>query len=214
MAYVALSDFLKYSEIKDDPAALQTFLDAAENIVENYLGYSPVYQQYTNVLSGSGHNGLALQAKPVQGIMEVLVNGERIPVHNFFVAEEFLYSKNPEFTFPAGKKNIIVSYSAGYQIPDTQEPTLEDDVIDGGDAFSVFGDEDEVSGGGAVTLPGMPQIIVQTVLRIAALLESESSGNIGVTGKNFAESGGRTFVNFINFDKYLLPISTYKLLVI
>jgi hypothetical protein len=53
-----------------------------------------------------------------------------------------------------------------------------------------------------------------TVLRIAALLLSESDGNIGVQSKSFADSGTRTFINTVNFDKYLIQISIYKILTI
>ena len=55
-----------------------------------------------------------------------------------------------------------------------------------------------------------PEIIKLTVLRIAALLQSESDSNIGVTSKTFGDSGNRTFINTVNFEKYLQPISQYK----
>jgi hypothetical protein len=58
----------------------------------------------------------------------------------------------------------------------------------------------------------MPTIIKLTVLRIAALLQTESDNNIGVTGVSFGESGSRTFINTVNFDKYLIQISKYALL--
>jgi len=58
----------------------------------------------------------------------------------------------------------------------------------------------------------MPEVIKMTVMRIAALLQSEENSNIGVTSKSFGDSGMRTFVNTINFDKYLVQISKYKLI--
>jgi hypothetical protein len=58
----------------------------------------------------------------------------------------------------------------------------------------------------------MPDIIKATVLRIAAILQAESDSNIAVTSKSFADSGTRTFINYTDFSKYLLPISSYKLL--
>ena len=57
----------------------------------------------------------------------------------------------------------------------------------------------------------LPQIIKLTVLRIAALLQTESNSNIGISGKSFMD-GSRTFTNFTNFSKYLDACSKYKLI--
>lgn len=57
----------------------------------------------------------------------------------------------------------------------------------------------------------LPQIIKLTVLRIAALLQTESNNNIGISGKSFMD-GSRTFTNFTNFDRYLIACSKYKLI--
>ena len=57
----------------------------------------------------------------------------------------------------------------------------------------------------------LPQIIKLTVLRIAALLQTESNNNIGISGKSFMD-GSRTFINFTNYDKYLIACSKYKLI--
>lgn len=58
----------------------------------------------------------------------------------------------------------------------------------------------------------IPELIKLTVLRIATLLQSESDSNIGITSKSFGDSGTRVFQNYTNFDKYLKPLSRYKLL--
>ena len=57
----------------------------------------------------------------------------------------------------------------------------------------------------------LPQIIKLTVLRISALLQTESNNNIGISGKSFID-GSRTFTNFTNFDRYLIACSKYKLI--
>ena len=57
----------------------------------------------------------------------------------------------------------------------------------------------------------LPAIIKLTVLRIAALLQTESNNNIGISGKSFMD-GSRTFTNFTNFSKYLDACSKYKLI--
>lgn len=57
----------------------------------------------------------------------------------------------------------------------------------------------------------LPAIIKLTVLRIAALLQTESNNNIGISGKSFID-GSRTFINYTNYDKYLIQTSKYKLI--
>ena len=57
----------------------------------------------------------------------------------------------------------------------------------------------------------LPPIIKLTVLRIAALLQTESNNNIGISGKSFID-GSRTFINYTNFSKYLDACSKYKLI--
>lgn len=57
----------------------------------------------------------------------------------------------------------------------------------------------------------IPSIIKLTVLRIAGILQTENSGNIGITSKSFQDSGSRTFVNTTDFSKYLLQISDYRI---
>ena len=57
----------------------------------------------------------------------------------------------------------------------------------------------------------LPAIIKLTVLRISALLQTESNNNIGVSGKSFMD-GSRTFINYTNFSKYLDTCSKYKLI--
>jgi hypothetical protein len=185
MSYVPVEELQKYSNVHGEPALQQGYVDAAENIVNAYLGYSPALHGYTQYFDGTGTNELQLKAKPV-ALTAVEINGETIPLSEFYGTpdSEFIYYNK---VFPCGKKNVTVTYNAGWGItPDDDEANSE-------------------------YLPG---IIKLTVLRIAALLQTESDNNIGVTSKSFADSGTRTFVNTVNFDKYLIQISGYKILVI
>ncbi|MCL2157657.1 MAG: hypothetical protein FWH54_06515 [Methanobrevibacter sp.] len=58
----------------------------------------------------------------------------------------------------------------------------------------------------------IPEIVKMTCLRIASILEAESNGNIAISSKSFGESGSRQYINYTNFDKYLLQISSYRLM--
>ena len=57
----------------------------------------------------------------------------------------------------------------------------------------------------------MPPVIVVSILRIATLMLSETGGNIGLTGKSFADNS-RTFVNYSNYRKYLQPLDSLRIL--
>lgn len=48
----------------------------------------------------------------------------------------------------------------------------------------------------------VPDIVKMTIIQIASLMLEESGGNIGITGKSFADNS-RTFINNTNFDKWL-----------
>ena len=56
----------------------------------------------------------------------------------------------------------------------------------------------------------VPDAIKLAALRIAALMLEEANGNIGVTGKTFADMS-KQFISYTNYDKYLRPISGYRL---
>jgi hypothetical protein len=58
----------------------------------------------------------------------------------------------------------------------------------------------------------IPELLRITVLRLAALLNTEAKGNIGVTSKSFGDSGSRTFLNNTDYNRYLFPVSSYCLL--
>jgi hypothetical protein len=186
MSYVSVEELQKYSNVYGEELLQQSYIDASENIVNNYLGYSPALHGYTHYFDGTGTNELQLKSRPITTTISVEINGESISLSEFYTImdSEFLYYNK---IFPCGKRNIKVEYDAGYGI------TVDDDVTN-----SAY----------------LPEIIKLTVLRIASILQAESDGNVGITSKSFADSGTRTFTNYTNFDKFLLPISSYKILVI
>jgi hypothetical protein len=209
MSYVSVERFQRYCGVQAKPELLKTYIDAAQNILASYLGYEPSYTHYTTIVQGTGTSQVSLQAKPIQTILELLIDGEVLPSSQCITRNEFLYRK--KVPFPEGS-TIIVTYGAGYAEVEEDSGDGDDGIIDGGDAATVYDDNPQASG--ALILTPMPYIIKLTVLRIAALLQAESDSNIGITSKSFGESGSRTFINYTNFDKYLLPIANYKLLVV
>jgi hypothetical protein len=56
----------------------------------------------------------------------------------------------------------------------------------------------------------IPGIIQITALRIASLLQQEAGGNIGITGKSFADNS-KSFINYSDYKKYLRPLDGLRL---
>jgi hypothetical protein len=199
--YCSLETFQKYSNVFSDNTELQeSYINAAENIVESYLGYSLKKANYVAIINGTGNELLSLKVKPITKIISVSINGIEKNIDEFNTEEEFLiYSKD---IFPEGIKNITVEFEAGYSVDTTINDLNE---LDGGNAEDIINE---------TIRSNIPKIILLTILRIAALLQSESDSNIGITSKTFGDSGTRTFINYTNFDKYLIPLNHYKLLII
>jgi hypothetical protein len=186
MSYVKIEELKEYSGAHDEDNLLQNYIDSAEDIVNTYLGYSPTLHNYIQYFDGTGTNELQLKAKPIETIISIEIGGQSISLSEFYNIgnSEFLYYNK---TFPSGKRNIKIEYDAGWGV------TVDDDTANG---------------------EYLPKIIKMTVLRIASILQSESNQNIGVSSKSFGDSGTRTFINYTDYSKYLLPISIFKILVI
>ena len=143
------------------------FIGAAQNIVENYLGYEIEIKEYIKHFALHSSNVIKAGAKNITVVKEITIDGA--PVEDYYIDDDKIILKQPVIS-----DNIIITFTAGFS-------------------------ED------------LPQIIKLTVLRIAALLQTESNNNIGISGKSFMD-GSRTFTNFTNFDRYLIACSKYKLI--
>ncbi|AFG37633.1 hypothetical protein [Spirochaeta africana] len=164
----------KYTGVNtDDDMMLGMYLDSAAQIVINYLGYSPELETYTDLMDG-GTDTLQLAAKPVDDVQQLkVVGGESIDPGEYHINEERIFLTRE---LPAGRRNIMITYSAGYAPED------------------------------------IPGVIQMTVLRIAALMQTEADGNIGITSKQFGDTGSRTFIQTTNYDKYLKILSRYRIM--
>jgi hypothetical protein len=214
MGLVSLADFQKYTNtFQNDTSLQESYLESAESIVFDYLGYDLLYKEYTETIIIEGKtNKIKLNAKPIQKLAGIKVNNISQPISNFAIVGNSLIDNSYFFV-----KNDIVSvnYFAGYKSAEnSNDDPSEDDIIDGGSPDTIYDDDNYDGGTPFDRIYLLPNIIKTTVLRIAALLQTESDSNIGVTSKSFGESGSRTFVSFTNFDKYLLPISKYRIIAI
>ena len=213
MAFISVADFVKFTGIVTEKTdVVEMCLGSATEIVENYLGYGLALAKYATTHNGNGTHELQLRARPVQTLLRVTIGGAIIPAGNFETSNEFLVHKNG--IFPTGDRNIQVVYWAGFTPSGDVDIGGGDGILDGGNAGTEVATID-LDGGGAIfgeSGATLPVVIKNAILRIAALLQTESQNNIGVTSKSFADSGSRTFVSFTNFDKYLSPVSGHKLI--
>lgn len=165
---VTKEELIEYTGVELESAELSLiFIGAAQNIVENYVGYEIESKEYTKHFELHSSNIIKVGVKNITNVTEITVDGTL--VEDYYIDDDKIILKQPVIS-----DNIIVTFTAGFSID-------------------------------------LPQIIKLTVLRIAALLQTESNNNIGISGKSFMD-GSRTFTNFTNFDKYLIACSKYKLI--
>ena len=152
------------------------FLCTAEDIVISYLGFDPKQQEYTDVVaSGSGSRRLYLPVRNITAVQALTVGTADVDTMQVKTYDDYISFIDHTSKFPIGEDNIVVSYTAGWEIGQ------------------------------------MPSVIVVSILRIATLMLSETGGNIGLTGKSFADNS-RTFVNYSNYRKYLQPLDSLRIL--
>ena len=160
-------------------------------------------QGYTGVEFEAGNNIAELFIGSAQNIVENYLGYEiEIKEYNKHFA---LHSSN---VIKVGVKNITAVSTITVDGTPVEDYYIDDDKI--------ILDQPVISDNIIVTFTAgfstdLPQIIKLTVLRIAALLQTESNNNIGISGKSFMD-GSRTFINYTNFDKYLIACSKYKLI--
>ena len=145
----------------------ELFIGAAQNIVENYLGYEIESKEYTKHFALHSSNVIKCGVKNITNVSAISIDGTL--VEDYYIDDDKIILNQPVIS-----DNIIITFTAGFTTD-------------------------------------LPQIIKLTVLRIAALLQTESNNNIGISGKSFMD-GSRTFTNFTNFDRYLIACSKYKLI--
>jgi hypothetical protein len=228
---ISAADLENYTGKKlDNGDALQTYVDSALDIIKNYIGYDPEIGFHTEIIRGYGTDKIQLKHKPVNLVYkitdyetgDILFEAKQSLTQDYIASEEFVTFKN--MVLP--DRRLIAEYIGGWGFMDYSA-----NAVDGGDAETVSFDpvldcgtaEDFdffnlIPGGSAVSIGvienNIPVLFKQTALRIAALLLTEADNNIGITSKSFGDSGSRTFVSYTNFDKYLFPLSRYKLIVI
>ena len=116
MGYVYLTSWKKYANKRDEDASgealYQIYLDAAEDIVEEYLGYDPVEADYTQTIEGTGTDTLPLRAKPVTVLTSVTIDGESRDVADFTIDDNDIIDTTGNVF--AEYSEIEIEYTAGW----------------------------------------------------------------------------------------------------
>jgi len=113
MSAVNVDTFNDYiSQFEDDTNGLkQIYLDSAEAMIIDYIGYDFNLIEYEEVLDGTDLNYILLSAYPVTALTSVTIDDQIIDIANFSIKREKLtYVKN---IFKASSV-IALEYTAGY----------------------------------------------------------------------------------------------------
>ena len=119
---------------------------------------------------------------------------------------------SPHLLLPSRNIKELISLSLDGKETDCSEMILLDDRIRFRDHKRKFskGCPVSISYQGGWKADEMPAVIRLSIMRIATLMLSETNGNIGLTGKSFADNS-RTFINYSNYKKYLEPLDGLRI---
>lgn len=112
-----VKQWLGMSGEKDD-ALLERLVNAASAAIETYLSRTILSASYTETRHGSGTDALMLRRGPVTAVSALTIDGISVPastgpsVYGWVFDEYALYLRGG--TFPRGRNNVVVSYTAGY----------------------------------------------------------------------------------------------------
>jgi N-methylhydantoinase B/oxoprolinase/acetone carboxylase alpha subunit len=118
MSIVTVAQFKAYNRKSDGDtpveALYQMYIDAAETIVKDRLGYDPAQTTYTQQIHyGDGKPYLQLKAKPITALSAVVVDSVSKAVVDFDYSDGEWLKETYGNPFPIGSV-VKVTYQAGY----------------------------------------------------------------------------------------------------
>lgn len=120
MAYITkkeLEDYVK--KYPEDETLLEQYINAAEEMVENYLGYSPEQKDYKTVCYGDDGRLFCLEAFPLIELKEIKANERTLDKEQFRIKSRNYLEFNYGRGIFSSEKLYSVSYSAGFEkVPD------------------------------------------------------------------------------------------------
>ena len=100
---------------KDD--SIELYIDAASAMIDEYLGYDPETQTYTDqYYDGNGTKFLTTRARPITSLTTVLEDGDTVTITDFVTRD--WYIDGDDYIFVRGNSNYKITYVAGYAAAD------------------------------------------------------------------------------------------------
>ena len=114
---VTLEDFKQYNNYyeEDTDELCQSFVDAASNIVADYIGYDPNRTEYEEYVEGIGSSKLFTSVTPISDFSYVKDTSTDEILDDVTFNEKYIYSRTNKAIFEANK-TYEVHYEAGYKV--------------------------------------------------------------------------------------------------
>ena len=116
MSYISQSDLENFEKkvTKEGDTQPEAYCRAAEEMIENFLGYSPEQKSYVSTIRADGGALLELEAWPVSTITALEKDGVAIDPTSVEVEKKCYICFKDNSVFSKGSK-YTVSYTAGYE---------------------------------------------------------------------------------------------------
>lgn len=92
------------------------FISSAEEVVRDYLGYSPEESERTDILSGIGSDRIYPYGYNITAVSSLIVCGQEISATAYEIHANYIRLKDG--VFPVGINNVSVTYTAGWTSSD------------------------------------------------------------------------------------------------
>lgn len=109
---IDVETFNQYTGVFGDTLA-ESYLQAAQEIVSNYLGYDIEKSDREASFDGSGYFEQSVNARPINEIYSITEDGRETDLSDIYTAANYLIKKSKN-DFSEGLDNIHVSFNAGW----------------------------------------------------------------------------------------------------
>lgn len=191
--YITAEELEEYvKKYPEDESLVKQYTQAAEEMIEKYLGYSPELKLYETTRYGDNGKLFELDSFPLRELQCVSVNGNEIDSSLFRMKSKNYIEYNYGKGVFSSDSLYSFKYTAGWEVKTTEENTEPEKKR------LVF-EKNEV-----------PAKIRTVALQIASLMWESEGGNIAVSSTSYADNGSRVFNNF-KADRFLDEIKEFRL---
>lgn len=119
MAYITKEELMVFADKHpDDDSLLEGYCTSAEQIIENYLGYSPELTEYTTSEYGLNSHNFALESKPVAEVTAIYADDTEIDLRRVKIVKNSPYISFTDEGIFSSEVKYSVTFKAGFeQVP-------------------------------------------------------------------------------------------------